>query len=177
MTSSLLVGSVMAITMVGCVTTPTGPTGADLDESDLQSVQLLVEIEHFVQTPDQFELVFGKLGADPAHNAAKRSDCIRVHASTTVSANGTDAVMESQGSFDDGDAGFETNCIDPSFSVQLVTVPDEVDLEISDSTQTLLIQLKRQPDGSYAIVRCDAASCQMFQNIECTTTWTGVCSV
>ncbi|MDB4955582.1 MAG: hypothetical protein JWO36_3151 [Myxococcales bacterium] len=176
MTTYLLGGCFLAFAMIGCTTT--APTGSDLDEADLQSVPLSVEIDHFAQTPDQFDLVFRKLGADPAPNAARRLDCLRVHASTRVSANDTSAVMTSQGSFDDGDAGFETNCIDPAFSLQLGTVPPGVELEISDSTRRIQIQLERQEDGSYAIKRCDAANCHMFQNIECgSKSATGFCPV
>jgi hypothetical protein len=124
-----------------------------------------------------FDFELSRTGTNPARNAATTSDCLRVHASTAITVNGTAAQMNSQGSFDDGDAGFETNCNDPYFTAQLPSGPAQVDITISDSSETLVIGLVQQANGSYSVTRCDAASCTMFQNIACKTSSSGVCPI
>ena len=168
---SLACVSLLCAALTGCL----GPTGSELDEDDLADVPVAIQINHFIQTPGRFELEVSRYGHTPGDNAAKRSDCLRIHASATVTVNSAAATMDWQGSFDDGDAGFETNCADPVFSIELGTAPDQVAIELADPTQTLAIRLARQPDGAYAVASCEAASCEMLQNVACKTNPSGVC--
>src|SRR4051812_42459781 len=53
-----------------------------------------------------------KLGPPPSHNGAKPIDCVRLSASTTITANGIPGMMLEAGGYDAA-ADFENNCIEP----------------------------------------------------------------
>jgi len=104
-----------------------------------------------------------KTGHNPGVNAAKVSDCVRVSDSTTIAANLVPGTLDSPGSFDDGDLGFETNCEDPSLTVPLDNNAQAIDIVIDDGTAALHVVIEKDSLGGYKVDRCDADSCEWFR--------------
>jgi hypothetical protein len=154
MRSSILLATVLA---PGCLT-----SNSSLDPQDLAAGGLAIEIEHFVQRPGEFTLDISK-NPRPALNAAQRSDCVALQPSLVVTGNQLAPVSASlSGGFDDGDA-FEKNCIDPSIVFVFASAPVTVGFVLDDGTATVHVDLAAQSDGTYAITRCDVASCTMLR--------------
>jgi hypothetical protein len=154
MRSSILLATVLA---PGCLT-----SNSSLDPQDLAAGGLAIEIEHFVQRPGEFTLDISK-NPRPALNAAQRSDCVALQPSLVATGNQLTPVSASRGEIDDR-AAFEKNCIDPSIVFVFASAPVTVGFVLDDGTATVHVDLAAQSDGTYAITRCDVASCTMMQN-------------
>ena len=122
-----------------------------------------VSITMLSEQPGTLTLWLKKTGHNPGRNAAKVSDCVRVSDQTTIAANLVPGTLDDPGAFDDGDLGFETNCIDPMLEVPLDNNAQAIDIVINDGTVAMHVVIEKDSFGSYKVDRCDADSCKWFR--------------
>jgi hypothetical protein len=128
---------------------------SDVPERDLAAMQPTIDIAHVAGTTS-FEV---SLDADQSASWAgpEPADCTRVHASTTVTVNGTRAEMIEQGDWarHAHDVIDPSECIHPLFDLTL-TPPLTLDIAIADGTTTVDAELAIDPKGDYKVVHCDS---------------------
>lgn len=121
-------------------------TNAGID-SDLATTDVAAEIVHFDNAPNEIVVRLARLDDDT---------CLRLAPGTTVSANGEPGRMLSRG-------GENQACMQPTFGVQLVPMPESIDLAIDDGTRALHIALVSE-GGKLAVADCDAGACEILQS-------------
>jgi hypothetical protein len=88
----------------------------------------------------------------PNHGATP-DECLRLRTITVITANGAPGKLLTPGYYDPGD-GFETECIPPSFDVDLPGQPATLDVVIDDGTGKIEMTVALDQHDHYAITQC-----------------------